>query len=180
MDQVVQLEPFAIPQTDGAPTPNLEDQVVDLRFPEPAVDLTTRPIDLGFASDPPSQTLTPPDLSTEDVVVDLRDAADPVIVFPDAPVVRWRAQPGADAAPAERVGSIKLPAPAPVVHGARADDWSRPDIALQSVVNRARFRQGGVAAVSGDRTDLTELAVLASRGGRIDARLLARLARDCR
>ena len=51
--------------------------------------------------------------------------------------------------------------------------WARPDRCLPMLVNRARFRLGGVAAVSTERIDLTELAVLASRRGDVDARRLA-------
>jgi hypothetical protein len=58
--------------------------------------------------------------------------------------------------------------------------WTRPDRCLPLIVNRARFRLGGVAAVSQDRIDLTELAALASRRGDVDARRLARLARLAR
>jgi len=58
--------------------------------------------------------------------------------------------------------------------------WARPDRCLPVLVNRARFRLGGVAAVSTERIDLTELAALASRRGDVDARRLAHLARNCR
>ncbi len=162
MEQVQLVEALFQAEPSG---PRVDDSI-DLRFDVPVIDLREQRFDLEFSIDP-----EPPGLRSHDVVIDLRDDASPMVVVGDAdPVVhfdRTSALDDGDEVPAE----LSLPT---------VGMWARPDRCLPMLVNRARFRQGGVAAVSKERADLTELAVLVSRRGDVDARRLARLARTCR
>jgi hypothetical protein len=111
-------------------------------------------------------------LRNPDVVIDLRDDPSPMVVADDAaPVLRFGSGPSAGAGTDDVPAELALPT---------VGMWARPDRCLPMLVNRIRFRLGGVAAVSRERTDLTELAALASRRGDVDARRLVRLARSCR
>ncbi|MGZ4692346.1 MAG: hypothetical protein ACXWA3_01850, partial [Acidimicrobiales bacterium] len=161
MEQVQQVE--GLFEADES-TSRAED-IIDLRFDVPVIDLREQrfDLDLDFAVTP-----EPPGLRSHDVVIDLRDDDAPVVVVGDAePVLRF----GDRAAEADVTGAAPVELSLPTV-----GMWSRPDRCLPLLVNRARFRQGGVAAVSTERIDLTELAALASRRGDVDARRLARLA----
>ena len=146
--------------------PRIEESI-DLWSDAPVVDLREQRIDLDFRVAP-----QPAGQRDPQAVIDLRDPSGPTIEVGDAtPVLRFDAGPPAagddEAVPTE----LALPT---------VGMWARPDRCLPMLVNRARWRQGGVAAVSKERTDLTELAVLVSRRGDVDARRLARLARTCR
>jgi|tagenome__1003787_1003787.scaffolds.fasta_scaffold20958545_2 hypothetical protein len=156
MEQVQQVEELFRIEPSAPPI----EQSIDLRFDTPVLDLRAQPIDLDFAVTP--APVVRPD---QDVVIDLRDDASPKVVIDGAePVLRFG---GSEGVPAE----LALPT---------VGMWARPDRCLPILVNRIRFRLGGVAAVSRERTDLTELAALASRRGDVDARRLVRLARSCR
>jgi len=147
----------------------LEGTVIDLRFDDAstdAVDLGER-IELGFGDE--AEQLR---LRLENSVIDLRDDHAPTVRFADGDRVLLFDEAAAEIDFAEG-DAVDLTMPT-------TNMWTRPDTCLAVLVNRARFRQGGIAAVSKDRTDLTELAVLSSRGGDVDARRLARLARGCR
>lgn len=163
MEQVQQVEALFRAEPSA---PRVDDSI-DLRFDVPVIDLREQRLDLAFTIAP-----EPPGLRSHDVVIDLRDDTSPVVVVGDSePVLTF----GGGLAPVDEDGEVPAELALPTV-----GMWVRPDRCLPMLVNRARFRQGGVAAVSRERTDLTELAVLVSRRGDVDARRLARLARTCR
>ena len=143
MEQVQQVEALFRAEPSG---PRVDDSI-DLRFDVPVIDLREQHLDLDFSIAP-----EPPGLRNHDVVIDLRDDGSPMVVVGDAePVLHFDGTSAVveegDEVPAE----LSLPT---------VGMWARPDRCLPMLVNRARFRQGGVAAVSKERTDLTELAVL--------------------
>jgi hypothetical protein len=163
MEQVERLERF--PQPEAGPRP--EPEIIDLRFDVPVIDLRSEPIDLDFGTD-----AEPRDLRNDDVVIDLRDDNGPVVVVgDDTPMSLFGNEARRHLAEDDPPDALSL---------STVGMWSRPDRCLPMLVNLARYRQGGVAAVSAERTDLTELAALASRRGDVDARRLVRLARSCR
>jgi hypothetical protein len=203
MEQVDELERFLRP--DAAPDPSPSSAPIDLRFDVPVIDLRADGVepsglDLDFGVDPqphreldpevaielaphpepprlldpevsielgPAPDPEPPRLRDDGVVIDLRDDHEPVVVIGDRPIDLFdgstAGQPRDHLAAALSLPTVGM--------------WTRPDRCLPVLVNRARFRQGGVTAVSAERIDLTELAVLASRRGDVHAHRLARLAR---
>ena len=151
---------------------HLEDAVIDLRFDVPVVRLGDG-IDLGFDAAPDLAHL-----QLDETVIDLRHDGAPVVHLGSGDPLRMFGEPEPEAPRPEPTRPEA--APIDLTMPTNKNMWARPDTCLAVLVNRARFRQGGVAAVSKERTDLTELAVLSSRGGAVDARRLARLARGCR
>jgi hypothetical protein len=149
------------PRADGGGRDGAE--LIDLRFDVPTPDARHMRLDLRF-----DVVDDPPVLRDSEIVIDLRDH-EPTVITPDLELPFAPEAVRAD--PAGGATALSLPA---------VGMWSRPDRCLPILVNLARFRQGGVSAVSTERTDLTELVVLASRRGEVDARRLARLARTYR
>ena len=163
MEQVQEVEELFRAEPSAPPI----EQSIDLRFDTPVLDLRPQSIDLDFAVTP-----GPAVLRDQDAVIDLRDDPSPKVVVDGAPpVLRFGAGPTVGAGGQDVPAELALPT---------VGMWARPDRCLPMLVNRIRFRLGGVAAVSRERTDLTELAALASRRGDVDARRLVRLARSCR